>query len=184
VRRRSAPRHGTCGVGEVVPGRLPGLAIRPTVQEVPGHRGEGSQVQRHQTRKLAPNLDSISLGEEISSDHRWRRRWELLGDGRAGATTTCALLRARDQSSAWPSLGLGKPDVADLLVEPNDAFDADKQALAELAASENLLQDAKAVLEPAPYRLTYRYHCRDESTCTGAQADVHRLGGRRGPPLA
>jgi len=43
-----------------------------------------------------------------------------------------------------------KPDVADLLVEPNDAFDADKQALAELAASENLLQDAKAVLEPAP----------------------------------
>jgi len=58
----------------------------------------------------APNLDSISLGEVISSDHRWRRRWELLGDG-AGATTTCALLRARDQSSAWPgavALSVGK----------------------------------------------------------------------------
>src|SRR5262249_45989655 len=91
--------------------------------------------------------------------------WEYLND-LAGATTACELL-AKQTSPSAPSLGLIKPLVVeDLIIEPNDGFTEDKQRIAELAAAGDLFKDARAVLEPAPYRLKYRFVC-ESSGCRG-----------------
>jgi hypothetical protein len=106
-----------------------------------------------------PIIPSAILGEVIDTDRgTWRRRWEYL-QGLAGATTACELLARQSESDA-PSLGLIKPhEVLDLEVEPNYAFSAQRQLLADLAASGDLFSESRAVLEPAPYRLKYRYRC-------------------------
>jgi hypothetical protein len=108
-----------------------------------------------------PNIPSANLGEEVGTQRNWERRWAYLSE-LAGATTACDILRRRGESNA-PSLALIKPrEVIDLEVEANDAFSADKQRLAELAAAGDLFTEARAPLEPAPYRLKYRYKCQSE----------------------
>jgi hypothetical protein len=114
-----------------------------------------------------PNLSTVQLGDEIDTDNgTWRRRWAYLAD-LAGATSTCELIARQSEGPAAPSLGLIKPaEVLDLVVEENDGFTADRQALAELAAAGDLFTEARTPLEPAPYRLFYRYRCADDA-CRG-----------------
>ena len=113
-----------------------------------------------------PNIPSVTLGEEIGTDRgRWTTRWAYLKD-LAGATTACELF-ARQTSPTAPSLGLIRPSIVeDLVVEPNDGFTDDKRRLAELAAAGDLFKEARAVLEPAPYRLKYRFTC-ESTACRG-----------------
>lgn len=115
----------------------------------------------------SPNLHSLALGDALSTsgDRTWSKRWQDL-DALAGATTTCALLAAQDHDGPQPSLGLIKPVVDDLVVEENEAFDVEKTALAEMAASENLFGAARTPLEPAPFRLRYHYRCAEDG-CRG-----------------
>jgi hypothetical protein len=117
-----------------------------------------------------PNLESVQIGQEIDSDNgTWRRRWTYL-ESLAGATTTCEL-QALQAESPSPSLGLIKPDVQDLVVEENDAFTADQQAIVELAASGDLFSEGRPVLQPAPYRVKYRYRCESEG-CSGHEQSI------------
>src|SRR5690349_3010012 len=53
---------------------------------------------------FAPNLDSLVLGDVVTTvgDRTWSKRWEHV-DALAGATTTCALLRAQDEAGHGPS---------------------------------------------------------------------------------
>lgn len=112
-----------------------------------------------------PNIPSARLGQLIGPGQKWRARWDYL-EPLAGATTACELL-ARQSETGAPSLGLIKPKAIERLeIEPNDAFTADKRALAELAASGDLFTEQRAVLEPAPYRLRYHYSCM-EPGCGG-----------------
>jgi hypothetical protein len=115
-----------------------------------------SSDQRPESYK--PNIPSATLGEVIGTEHNWRRRWDYL-KSLAGATTACELYAAQDDPTA-PSLGLVKPRLVDRLdIEPNDAFSADKQQLADLAAAGDLFSTERSALEPAPYRLKYHYFC-------------------------
>ncbi|MGD1237278.1 hypothetical protein [Mycobacterium seoulense] len=107
-----------------------------------------------------PNLGSVQLGEVVDTDGgTWRRRWQYLGD-LPGATSTCELINRQSEGANAPSLGLIKPsEVQDLEIGPNEGFTADQQALAELAAAGDLFNEERTVLEPAPYKLKYRYRC-------------------------
>jgi hypothetical protein len=113
-----------------------------------------------------PNLDSVQVGAVIDTDGgTWRRRWDYLTE-LAGATSTCELIARQSEGAAAPSLGMIKPRSVDLIVEPNDGFSADQKALAEIAARGDLFNEARTPLEPAPYRLVYRYRC-SEGSCRG-----------------
>lgn len=122
-----------------------------------------SSDQRPESYK--PNIPSAQLGEFVGTNRNWQARWQYL-DSLAGATTACELY-ARQGEPRAPSLGLIKPRTVERLeIEPNDAFSADKQALADLAAAGDLFTEQRAALEPAPYRLRYHYHCM-EQRCRG-----------------
>lgn len=122
-----------------------------------------SSDQRPESFK--PNIPSVTLGEIVGTERNWERRWEYLGE-LAGATTACEVLRRQDEPNA-PSLALIRPsEVIDLEVERNEAFTADKQRLAELAAAGDLFTEAREPLEPAPFRLKYRYRCQSDG-CNG-----------------
>jgi len=110
------------------------------------------------------------LAEKIPSAGNWRDRWRYIGP-LAGAVTACELMRAQDDHGA-PSLGLVKPHVEELIVEPNDDFTADKRRLVEMAAAPDLFGTPEhSPLEAAPYRLRYRYRC--ESTgCRGHNQSI------------
>jgi hypothetical protein len=112
-----------------------------------------------------PNVTTLSLGSVVSTNNRWRERWNYLSS-LAGATTACQLYAAQGKPHA-PSLGLIKPrSVTALEIEPNDAFTEDKRRIAELAAAGDLFIAERNVLEPAPYRLKYHYICM-EPMCGG-----------------
>jgi hypothetical protein len=116
-----------------------------------------------------PRLNSIQIVRSVESAKNWAERLKLIGSLR-GATTMCPLLRnSQAKGRAAQSLALIKPDVLDVVVEPNDDFGEDKKRLAQLAASENLLQPAKAELEPSPYLVKYEYRCAEEGCATHAQ---------------
>lgn len=115
-----------------------------------------------------PNLQSLVTGSIVSTENgTWRERWRYM-DPLAGATTACQLLELqRLLGTEAPSIGLIKPrEILDLSVEANDAFDDDRRYMAELAAAGDLLTSSRAPLEPAPFRLKYRYLC-ETSTCRG-----------------
>ncbi|MCV7090022.1 hypothetical protein [Mycobacterium interjectum] len=126
-----------------------------------------------------PNLDSVELGEVIGTDGgTWRRRWEYLGD-LPGATSTCELIDRQSRGADAPSLGLIKPvEVLDLEIESNDGFTADQRALAELAAAGDLFSEGRAVLEPAPYRLKYRYRCSEDACRSHSQTLIDWEAGQ------
>jgi hypothetical protein len=116
-----------------------------------------------------PVQGSISVVRSIASgsDQRWTERRKILG-GLVGQTTMCELLHQNEAAGrgSAPSLGLIKPEVLDVEVEKNHGFDADRQALAALAAEATLFTAAKQELEPSPYIVKYRYRCQ-EAGCQG-----------------
>jgi hypothetical protein len=124
--------------------------------------------QRPESRR--PNLHSMTLGDVIEPNGRWRHRWTHLAP-LAGATTTCELLAKQGPVTA-PSLGLVKPRVDDLTVEKNEEFAADKKALAEMAAAPDLFgSPERSPLEAAPFKLKYRYRCESEK-CPGHHQSI------------
>jgi hypothetical protein len=115
-----------------------------------------------------PDQGTLTVGEQFTTDtdRQWRRGWAVLAP-LAGAVTMCQLNRAQDAGQTAPSLGLIKPASVDgCTIEPNDDFTAEKARIAAAAAAETLFTAAKTVLEPAPYRVKYDYHCTDDG-CRG-----------------
>ena len=106
-----------------------------------------------------PNLESVVLGATLPSSSGWAHRWRHL-EPLAGQVTTCELLAQQGRPGA-ASLGMVKPGViTGAEVTANPEFDADKQAIAEIAAQPDLFStDIRAVLQPAPYKVTYHYRC-------------------------
>lgn len=116
-----------------------------------------------------PNLTTVEPQKELPTDNGWASRWTYLAD-LAGATTTCELQTKQTEPDA-PSLGLIKPDVQDLIVEQNEAFSADQQAIVEMAAAADLFSEGRPVLQPAPYRVKYRYRCQTNH-CSGHEQSL------------
>jgi len=120
-----------------------------------------------------PVQGSIRVDRSIATgpDQAWAERRRMLGSLVAD-TTMCQLLRQNERAGRGvaPSLGLIKPDVLDVEVEKNQGFDADKKALAALAADATLFTDAKNELEPSPYILKYRYRCQEPGCQTHTQS--------------
>ncbi|GAB4001849.1 hypothetical protein [Nocardioides ultimimeridianus] len=130
-----------------------------------------------------PAQGSINVVRSIGpgSDQRWTERRKLMGS-LVGQTTMCRLLRQNERSGrkAAPSLGLIKPDVLDVEVEKNHGFDADRQALAALAADATFFTDAKKELEPSPYVVKYRYRCQEPGCQTHTQTLIDWEVGEAG----
>lgn len=117
-----------------------------------------------------PNLSTLTLGARVGTTNSWRDRWAIL-EPLAGAITMCQLLRAQYKPAA-PSLGLVRPIVQDLVVEPNPDFAADRRALAQALAAEDLFGVQRDELEPAPFRLKYKYRCEGEPCRNGHTQSV------------
>jgi hypothetical protein len=132
---------------------------------------------------FVPAHGSISVARSIASgaDQTWYERREMLGS-LTGQTTMCELLRKNDMvgRGVAPSLGLIKPEVLDVEVEKNHGFDADKQALAALAAEATLFTEAKQELEPSPYVVKYRYRCQEPGCQTHTQSLIDWEVGEAG----
>ena len=121
-----------------------------------------------------PVLDGLEVVRSVDAgrDGLWAERRKLLGP-LVGETTMCRLYRENNGGGARhaPSLGLIKPEVLDVHVEPNPGFDADRKRLAELTAEATLLGPAKAELEPVPYIVKYRYRCAEDG-CPGHEQSL------------
>lgn len=122
-------------------------------------------------------LRSIGSGK----DQLWSGRRALMGD-LVAETTMCRLqaLNTGTGRKAAPSLGLVKPEVLDVLVEKNEEFAADKQALAAMAAGATLFSDAKQQLEPSPFVVKYRYRCAEPGCDTHTQSLIDWEVGEAG----
>lgn len=130
-----------------------------------------------------PMQGTIEVEESIPSgrDGLWEGRRALMGD-LVGETTMCQLhaLNTGTGRGAAPSLGLIKPEVLDVTVEPNEEFAADKRALAAMAAEATLFSDAKQQLEPSPFVVKYRYRCAEPGCATHTQSLIDWEVGEAG----
>jgi hypothetical protein len=111
-----------------------------------------------------PDVSAIELGRKLEPRGTWTSRRPFV-EPLIGSITMCGL--QRQQAVDGTSLGIIEPvRVEDFTVEPNDEFDAVKQALAEQAAGPTLLYRGRPVLEAAPYKGKYHYRC-GEHGCRG-----------------
>jgi hypothetical protein len=129
-------------------------------------------VGDHRPESYKPNIPSVKLGEVLPSTPGWQRRWKHL-DPLAGQVTACGLL-AQQGSDGAASLGMVKPRVITRVeVTLNPDFDEDRKRVAEIAAREHLFStDARAALEPAPYKVTYYYRCANLGCAGHAQGVI------------
>lgn len=124
-----------------------------------------------------PNLASLRLGEVLPTRDAWRQRWSYLED-LAGATTACEL-NARYAAPDAASLGLVKvARVEDLIIEANEEYSAGQKAAAEMAAAEDLFGKKRAVLEPAPLRMKYRWFCTGDDCRGHTQTNIDWEAGQ------
>lgn len=115
-----------------------------------------------------PNLETLKLGETVSTDRgSWRRRSELLGP-LLGETTLCALQRANANGGMAPSLGLVRVRPgATATIEPGAVWTPERELQAQLAAQPHLLRDqALTPLRPQKVQVRYHWHCMD-ADCRG-----------------
>ncbi len=121
----------------------------------------------------SPYLDTVVVGATINTGPKstWGHRWKVLGP-LAGAHTMCGLQQEQARSGA--SLGLIRVrEVLDLEIGPNEEFDARRLAIAEMSAQASLFDvRARPVLEPAPYKMKYRYRCEEPGCRTHSQTFI------------
>ena len=121
--------------------------------------------QDSRPESMTPELASITIGEEISTDNgTWRRRLELIEP--LIAPSLCEIQRRR--AADGTSLGIFRPaEISDLVVEPADPKKmAEKRGLVE---QQSFFDQRSQRLEPLPIRCRYVFRC-DDTECSG-----HRL---------
>ncbi|MBL1079889.1 hypothetical protein JK358_36380 [Nocardia sp. 2] len=116
-----------------------------------------------------PDQHTLRVVDHVNSDGRqWSRRRALIGS-LMGATSTCELIRANPPGQMGfpaPSLGMIKPRVDAVQIDPGPAWTPNQRSKAMAASAPPLFGVEIPMLEPMPFRLTYRYRCAD-TTCRG-----------------
>lgn len=117
-----------------------------------------------------PDARSLTVAGSVKADGRqWNKRREIIGP-LIGATSACQLLRpnslGRTGGEAAPSMGLVKPYVDGVTVEHGSPWASRHLAKIEAVSTPSLFGDEIALMEPMPFRLSYRYRCTD-GACRG-----------------
>lgn len=127
----------------------------------------GSKDPRPESHR--PLQEGLTVIRKVDTKTGWRERKDLLGN-LVGAVTTCELIRVNRETKynkPAPSLGLVKMLDPEVSVLPGDPWSESQLAKAVRAASPTLFNpEGFKQLEPAPYRVRFRYRCAFEK-CAG-----------------
>ena len=119
------------------------------------------QDPRLESYKL--NVDTIKIGEELSTSNGWRDRKEILRP--LMRESMCQIRCERDENKS-PTLGLFRPaKIERLLIEP-DAADWTAQQLTNLDQTMLFHSGPTEKLEKIPHKFRYQFRCKD-SDCKG-----------------
>lgn len=109
-----------------------------------------------------PDQDSVQILGQIGTEKgRWTSRENLMGK-LIGQRTTCELIadnKSVKMSEPSESLGLIKPNIQGVSVEPGTDWSSDQLEKIERASQDTLFGPGLAPLEPAPYIVKYNYRC-------------------------
>lgn len=104
-----------------------------------------------------PNLDTILIAEAVPPTDEWRQRWKWLRP--LVRPSLCAIQSERDQHG-FPTLGLFKPKIDRLVVEPADPPEWTAEQLAKLQQTLSMFDKKPATqLEKIPFDFRYEFHC-------------------------
>lgn len=135
-------------------------------------RSRGSRDPRPESYE--PEVDSFTLGEKIDTRRKWAQRTELI-EPLIGATTTCELIaknRAGSMADAIESFGLIRPTIKDMKVEAGTPWTQRQLAKVHAATEPSLFnQNGLVELQPAPFRIKFRYTCQ-ETRCAGHNQEL------------
>jgi hypothetical protein len=106
-----------------------------------------------------PRVDHIKIGETLTTKNEWRARWDVVGP--LLRPSMCAIQAERDLNGA-PTLGLFKPTITRLLIEPITPDWTPKQ---QEALKQTLLfqESPEQPLEKIPYDFKYEFRCNNPS---------------------
>lgn len=107
--------------------------------------------------------DSIRIIGEVSSEHEWQARKDIIFALKS--ESMCAIQRRRNDYGS-PTLGIFKPKIKRLIIEPLDSPSWSQDELAILGQRDLFDDDPPSELEKIPYDFRYEYHC-DDPECTG-----------------
>ena len=111
-----------------------------------------------------PNLDTIRIDGAVPTTDGWRLRKDLLKP--LMKPSLCAIQREREAAGS-PTLGLFKPKIDRLIIEPTKEADWNEEQLAKLNQTLSLFHAAPVTrLEKIPFDFRYEFHCH-EAACTG-----------------
>lgn len=122
--------------------------------EVRPHGSRDIRIESHR-----PDQYSLRVLAAVPPAKGWLMRRHLLNN-LVGDTTTCDLRTPAPESASSPtSLGLIKPTIDKVFIEPGKPWDEGQLAKIQRAAEDTLLGPGLPPLEPMPYEVRYRYHC-------------------------
>jgi hypothetical protein len=113
-----------------------------------------------------PDPGSLTLGDLLTTDRRWARRWQLIRP--LVVESMCSI--QHQQTIERTSLGVFKPrDVIDFVIAPDtEPWRAGQQAA---LAQPSLFLPDKTQLEKIPFRFSYRYRC-SAAYCKGHEQSI------------
>jgi hypothetical protein len=102
-----------------------------------------------------PQVDQIEVGKALSTERDWWARWDVLRP--LLATSLCDLQEERD-ANGCPTLGLIKPQIERLVIEPSSAEWTAKQQDA-LRQTSMFHKSPATELEKIPFDFSYEFRC-------------------------
>ena len=119
------------------------------------------QDQRPESYKL--NVDTIRVGEHVSTVDSWRARKAIVGP--LIKRSMCEIRKERD-ANGFPTLGLFKPrEIKQLIIEP-DSSEWTLQQMANLDQTMLFHRGPSEKLEKIPHKFKYEFVC-DDPECKG-----------------
>jgi hypothetical protein len=119
--------------------------------------------QDHRPESYKLNVDTIKIGEQVSTANAWRQRKDILGP--LMRQSMCEIRRERD-TNGFPTLGLFRPaKIERLLIEPDNA-EWTPQQLTNLDQTMLFHSGPAEKLEKIPHKFRYQFRCND-SDCDG-----------------
>lgn len=121
-----------------------------------------------------PQVDQIEVGKTLSTERDWWARWDILRP--LLSKSLCDLQDERDVTG-HPTLGLIKPQIERLVIEPCSANWTAKQQEA-LRQTSMFYKAPTTELEKIPFDFSYEFRC-GKFVLHRSQNDLHRLGNGR-----
>jgi hypothetical protein len=122
---------------------------------------KATQDQRPESYKI--NVDTIKIGEQVSTVDSWRARKDVVGP--LIKKSMCQIRKERDANGS-PTLGLFKPrEIKRLIIEPDDS-EWTQQQLINLDQTMLFQKGPTEKLEKLPHKFSYKFLC-DDPDCKG-----------------